>query len=518
MIHYSVVIPTLVRPCLAGCLDALAAADGPAPELVVLVDDRPGGGPPVPVPRELAALAEVEIVAAGGAGPAAARNLGWRRTATPWVAFLDDDVRVAPGWRGRLTADLAGRPARVGGVQGRVTVPMPAERRPTDWERGTAGLARARWITADMAYRRDALVECGGFDERFTRAFREDADLALRMMADGWLLETGRRRTVHPVRPASPWISVRAQAGNADDALMRALHGRDWPARAGEVRGRRPRHVAITMAGAAAAALAVTGRWRLSGVAAAAALTGIAEFAAARIRPGPRTPRELAVMAATSLVIPPAAVWHWSRGGWAARGARPWPGPARAVLFDRDGTLVRDVPYNGDPGRVQPMPGAREALDLLRRRGVRVGVVCNQSGIARGMIDAEDVAAVNRRVTELLGPFDTWRVCPHGDADGCGCRKPAPGMVRQAAADLGVAPHECVLVGDAVSDVAAARAAGARGVLVGAPLAGLIGIRTADGLIEAARFALAEGRGRAIWSTAEATRTTVPGDALGRAP
>ena len=74
--------------------------------------------------------------------------------------------------------------------------------------------------------------------------------------------------------------------------------------------------------------------------------------------------------------------------------------------------------------------------------------------------------AVNQRVDELLGPFGAWAVCPHDAADGCACRKPAPFLVRQAAAELGVDPADCVVIGDIGSDVAAAHAAGARAVLV----------------------------------------------------
>ena len=105
-------------------------------------------------------------------------------------------------------ADLAGQPAQVAGVQGVIDVPLPPDRRPTDWERGTAGLATARWITADMAYRRRALIAAGGFDERFPRAFREDADLALRLLDQGWRLRQGQRSTTHPVRPAPRWASL----------------------------------------------------------------------------------------------------------------------------------------------------------------------------------------------------------------------------------------------------------------------------------------------------------------------
>jgi D-glycero-D-manno-heptose 1,7-bisphosphate phosphatase len=148
-----------------------------------------------------------------------------------------------------------------------------------------------------------------------------------------------------------------------------------------------------------------------------------------------------------------------------ARGRTPRPAPA-AVLFDRDGTLVVDVPYNGDPDRVAPVPGARAALDRLRAAGLPLAVVSNQSGVARGLLTSDQVAAVNARVAELLGPFDAVLVCEHGPDDGCRCRKPGPGLVLEAAHHLGVDPATCVVVGDIGSDVEAAHAAGARPLLV----------------------------------------------------
>ncbi len=140
-----------------------------------------------------------------------------------------------------------------------------------------------------------------------------------------------------------------------------------------------------------------------------------------------------------------------------------------AVLFDRDGTLIRDVPYNGDPARVEVMPGAPEALGRLRRAEVPVAVVTNQSGVAKGLLTADEMEQVNARVEELLGPFDAWAICVHDDTDGCACRKPAPGLVIRAAAVLDVSPRDCVLVGDIGRDMDAARAAGARGILVPTP-------------------------------------------------
>lgn len=170
-----------------------------------------------------------------------------------------------------------------------------------------------------------------------------------------------------------------------------------------------------------------------------------------------------------------------------------------AVLFDRDGTLVVDVPYNGDPARVRPVPAARAALELLRTAGVPAGVVTNQSGIARGLITRAQADAVNARVDELLGPFAVWQVCPHGPEDGCTCRKPRPGMVLAAAQQLGLPPDRLALVGDIGADVEAAAAAGADSVLVPTPVTRREEVAAApvvhDDLVAAVRHLLASGAG-----------------------
>jgi glycosyl transferase family 2 len=325
VVSATVVVPTLGRPSLGVLLEALGPGLARHRFALLIVDDRPGHHPPLALPPGI----EATVLDGPGRGPAAARNTGWRAARHDWIAFLDDDVLPDPDWADRLADDLAGVGADVGGVQGLLRVPLPADRRPTDWERVTAGLAEGAWITADMAYRRAALARCGGFDERLPRAFREDAELAFRVRRDGWSLRRGRRRVTHPVRPESRWVSLRTQRGNADDALLRRLYGPAWRERLEIPPGRRHRHVAITTAlvtAGAAAMVAVRGRPGWAAVAAGAGLVwaaGTAEFAAARIAPGPRDRREVATMLVTSAAIPPVATVHWLRGWWRWRAARP---------------------------------------------------------------------------------------------------------------------------------------------------------------------------------------------------
>src|SRR4051794_23646692 len=217
-----VVIPTSGRPSLASLLDVL---DGFALGDVIVSEAR------------------------DGRGPAWARNAGWRRSRAGWGAFLDDDVIPDLAWVDALERDLRDLGERVGASQGRLRVPLRTDRRPTDWERNVAGLEEAQWATADMAFRRAALEDAGGFDERFPRAYREDADLGLRLTGRGLRILAGRRTVLHPVGDADRWTSLRKQAGNADDALMGALHGDTWRERAGAPPGRFARHAATTVAG-----------------------------------------------------------------------------------------------------------------------------------------------------------------------------------------------------------------------------------------------------------------------------
>ncbi|MGE7774886.1 D-glycero-alpha-D-manno-heptose-1,7-bisphosphate 7-phosphatase [Chitinophaga sp. NPDC101104] len=146
----------------------------------------------------------------------------------------------------------------------------------------------------------------------------------------------------------------------------------------------------------------------------------------------------------------------------------------KAVFFDKDGTLVRDVPYNTDPERIALEPGAGEAVGQLRRRGFALVLVSNQSGVARGMFHEDALQAVRERLEELLNvPFDGFYCCPHHPQGtvqpynrDCSCRKPKPGLLLRAADDLGLELQHCWMVGDILHDVEAGNRAGCRTILL----------------------------------------------------
>lgn len=145
--------------------------------------------------------------------------------------------------------------------------------------------------------------------------------------------------------------------------------------------------------------------------------------------------------------------------------------PDRVVFLDRDGVVNEDTRnYVRSVEDWRPLPGSLEAIARLTQAGYRVAIMTNQSGLARGLFDRAMLDAIHDRlrsdVAAVGGRIDGIFVCPHRPDEGCDCRKPAPGLFRQAELTLGVVARGAPFVGDRASDLRAARAAGCRPVLV----------------------------------------------------
>lgn len=144
---------------------------------------------------------------------------------------------------------------------------------------------------------------------------------------------------------------------------------------------------------------------------------------------------------------------------------------ARAVFLDRDGVLNRAYLRDGKPHppsrleELEILPGVEEACRALREAGLTLIVVTNQPDIRRGTLRPELSDEIHAALRARL-PLDDVRVCPHDDGDGCACRKPAPGLLVEAARDWGIALSSSVMVGDRWRDVESGRRAGCRTVFV----------------------------------------------------
>lgn len=153
----------------------------------------------------------------------------------------------------------------------------------------------------------------------------------------------------------------------------------------------------------------------------------------------------------------------------------PWKMDHRAVFIDKDGTLVENVPYNVDPGHLRFTSHALEALQSLERAGYALVVVTNQPGLALGRFTRAQLVALQQALVSKLRDeggihLTAFQVCPHAPSGPgswtCLCRKPAPGLLYQAARRHGLDLARSWMIGDILDDVEAGRRAGARTVLL----------------------------------------------------
>jgi GT2 family glycosyltransferase len=304
---------------LERCLRALLAQDiAPDAYEIVVADDGASEATRCVVRRDARNAGEsglqVRYLAVVGAhGPAAARNVAWRAAHALIIAFTDDDCIPAPGWLHCGLEALSDE--TTAGASGRLVMPSPP--RPTDYELNAARLAEGQFITANSFYRRAALAMVGGFDERFTMAWREDSDLQFALLERGMALVSAPDAVVtHPIRPA-PWhISLGQQRRNVFNALLYKKH----PALYRMLVQPSPpwRYYAILVALFVTLGGGLLRRPRLALASATlwALLTG--KFCARRVTKTSHAPRHIAAMLATLALIPPLAVY------WRLRGALRW--------------------------------------------------------------------------------------------------------------------------------------------------------------------------------------------------
>ncbi|HEX5463480.1 MAG TPA: glycosyltransferase family A protein [Burkholderiales bacterium] len=310
----SVVIPTWRRPpLLRRCLDAvLTQRYDPARYEVIVCDDGPDAAthavietlrvdrPHGPRIRYLPVTATQ--------GPAAARNVGWRAAHGTIIAFTDDDTLPDAHW---LAAGERAMRDGADAAAGRVIMPLRAA--PTDYERDAAGLAGAEFVTANCFVRRSALKKVGGFDERFTAAWREDSDLQFSLLEAGARIVRADDAVVcHPVRPGRWGASIGQQRKARFNALLYKKHPALYRARIAQ----QPPWLYYGIVAALAAGVYGGRRNGLAGAAvplgAWALLSGC--FCARRLRDTSRRPAHVLEMVCTSALIPPLSVFWRLRG------------------------------------------------------------------------------------------------------------------------------------------------------------------------------------------------------------
>lgn len=149
----------------------------------------------------------------------------------------------------------------------------------------------------------------------------------------------------------------------------------------------------------------------------------------------------------------------------------------KAVFFDKDGTLIEDIPYNIVPDLIKMKDHAIECLSKIKALDYLIILVTNQSGVARGLFTEEQLTQVEGRIRNILSnfkiPLDGFYYCPHYPEGSvkrysidCSCRKPLPGMMVKAAKDFGIGLSESWMVGDKLDDIEAGNRAGCKTILI----------------------------------------------------
>lgn len=156
----------------------------------------------------------------------------------------------------------------------------------------------------------------------------------------------------------------------------------------------------------------------------------------------------------------------------------------KAIFLDKDGTLLRDVPYNTDPAKMELLEGVASGLQQLAAKGYTLVVVTNQAGVAKGYFNEEALQGVEARLQEMLGKMGVeiagFYYCPHHPegtvasyTTACDCRKPMPGLLLKAASAHGIRLDRSWMVGDILDDVEAGNRAGCKTVLIDRSAVGL---------------------------------------------
>jgi rfaE bifunctional protein nucleotidyltransferase chain/domain len=170
----------------------------------------------------------------------------------------------------------------------------------------------------------------------------------------------------------------------------------------------------------------------------------------------------------------------------------PREGERRLAFLDRDGTLIRDVPFLHDPAQVELMPGVLEGLKALQNAGFSLVMITNQQGIGLGYYTESDFIEVNRALLRQLGSADIRisRIyyCPHSYADRCNCRKPGSLLLKEALNYYGAVPEHCCFIGDSVDDCIAAQTVGCPSILVSGPVPETPCTHSAESFSDAVRW------------------------------
>lgn len=314
MKRVSVVVPTYKRrDYLERCLLALEAQDFPPADYEIIIADDAASDQTKQQIEDWAArtsargytIRYLPLTSKSTHGPAAARNAGWRAAQSEIIAFTDDDCIPEQRWLSSALAVFDGDDD-LAAISGRIVIPMSTS--VTDYEYNAYQLTRSEFVTANCFYRRATLLQLGGFDERFTAAWREDTDLYFSLLEhDLRGIAVPETVVMHPLRPARWGISLFQQRKSMFNALLYKKHPALYRKK---IQAAPPWHYYSILGALLVAVVAgIFGLWLLSLIALSAWLYMTLRFSLQRLRKTIHTPAHVTEMLLTSALIPPLCIF-----------------------------------------------------------------------------------------------------------------------------------------------------------------------------------------------------------------
>jgi glycosyltransferase involved in cell wall biosynthesis len=308
-VDVSIVVPTYNRPAsLERCLEALLQLDYTGFRYEILIIDNAVSAQTRQqvehwISHCIDANTSMQYLTAARRGPAAARNVGWRQSKGRIIAFTDDDCIPDRCW---LQAGLAAFVDAVEAVSGRIVVPLSEN--PSDYEYNTSHLSKSEFATANCFYLRSTLDRVGGFDERFTAAWREDSDLFFSLLEQKSVCSYAPDAIVlHPIRPSRWGVSIFQQQKSMFNALLYKKHPQLYLQK---IQMQPPWHYYSILSTYFLLLYGMLKRSKLQTICGIGLWLGLtSRFCLQRLRVTNHHPNHIAEMAITSVVIPPLSIF-----------------------------------------------------------------------------------------------------------------------------------------------------------------------------------------------------------------
>ncbi|MFZ9888116.1 MAG: hypothetical protein ACO3JL_11490 [Myxococcota bacterium] len=467
-VEVDVVVPMAEGARALPLLRELMAQAAPPLRRIIVVDQRPEADVDDEPVRARLMAAGMCVIPAHREPTRALQNEGARAGSAPWIAFLDEDVRLSGDWVRCLARDLDGLPPSVAGVQGHLIRGELEQDDDNTGARRRPGSMGRRWDAGDLTLRRSVFFRVGGFDDRFAHPERRDVDLCLRLGAEGYDVVQGMRRSRRPAAEVRPLRALRESRVRIDEMQLYARHGPRWRELSGVFPEEPKRFFGAGLLATSAGAAFHTDLFGTTCVALGIVAARATYAAYRQHKSGISSATGPVDAALSSMLLPVASLWHATLGvirgatldeAPPSREAELAPAAVEVLLIDAE--VLRQASPATETMQAELATSPVTSLARLAEAGFDTYVLEEE-----WHDEEEDGGEKSRRESTALRarskPFVSgWLCCPHRPDEGCFCRRPSPWLILEALEQSSSSPELCLYV---TCDERGRRAAAAAGL------------------------------------------------------